>query len=437
MTNKFPLIFIAAILLAGLFYYQRNSSTFFKGQSSDGSSQQSIVAIGNNNNGQLGISPNDEPSGSHAISDINDVVEIAAGRNFSGALTEEGDVYLWGGNDWGQLGFVTNLIRQDTPHKNEDLNDVSRIALSNNHAVILKKDGSVWTFGSNFSGQLGTGDNKDSKEPVQVKNISEVSNVAAGYKFSTALKKDGTVWAWGASCDPGQKKVSEEWWKNIQEEEEEDEEEGEGGYYDPNSDALATNDKNEYCINEDIVGILSKTPVQVKNLTNITQLSAGYGHVLALGKNGDVFSFGCNTYKQLGRIIKEKSETAIPAKIAELSHIKKVTAGYRHSFALAEDGTLWGWGDNDHGQLGDGTDEIHITPVKLPVSDVKEIVAGYDHTFIIKNDGTVWGWGRNTSQWFGDTTVEYVNTPTQIKDLKNMTKLAVGGAHLLVLEEKN
>lgn len=435
IKNKF-LIRIAVLLSVSVVVYFsiNNLRSFFSSKSpSTYSSNEKIIAIGNNNNGQLGISPNDQASGVHTIENPSDVAEIATGRNFSAARTGSGKVYLWGGNDWGQLGFKTDLIRQDTPYENKELSGVKRIALSNNHALALKNDGTVWSFGSNFSGQLGTGDNIDQKTPVRVKNIDDIATIAAGYKFSVAVKNDGTVWAWGASCDSSQKRDSELWWKNVM---------GnmtnlEGGYYDPNSDALATYDKNEYCINEDVVGILSKVPIEMENLKDIIYVSAGYGHVLALTNDGAVWSFGCDSYKQLGREIKNKSDAATPARINALLDISEVAAGYRHSLALAKDGTLWGWGENSHGQLGDGTTENRKDPIKINVDHVTQIVAGYDYSLVLKDDGTVWGWGRNVSQWFGDSTVEFVTEPVQIKELSHVTQLASGGAHILVLEGGN
>src|SRR5260221_8766666 len=350
-------------------------------------SSTEIKAIGENNSGQLGISPTEVDEGEHTISNIGTITQVAAGRNFSLARTEEGNVYVWGGNDWGQLGLGIDESRKNEPTQNEKLKNIKKIATSNNHVLALSEDGHVYSFGSNFSGQLGTGDNNDKNIPVEVQGVDHIVDIAAGYKFSVAVKDDGTVWAWGAKCSDQQRKESEQWWKTVIGKTKE----AADGYYDPNSDALSIYDKNEYCVNEDIVGILSRTSVQIKGLSNITQVSAGYGHVLALDTEGNVWSFGCNTFHQLGRVTKKTTDNTTPQKVNGLPKVNSISAGYRNSLALAEDGTVWSWGLNSHGQMGVETkDLLNIAPVKVSIDNVSQIFAGYDYALVIKRDRTVW-----------------------------------------------
>jgi alpha-tubulin suppressor-like RCC1 family protein len=424
---------LIGICLIVLFLLVINSKKNISSTPDTQKSSSQIVGLGENNTGQLGISPNDLDEGTYTISDIKKVSQIAAGRNFSLARTEDGNVYVWGGNDWGQLGLGKSESRVDGPTNNTELTHIKKIAASNNHALALSEDGHVLTFGSNFSGQLGTGDNTDSNTPVAVSGIDSVKDIAAGYKFSLALKNDGTVWGWGAKCSDAQEKISEQWWKTVIGKTEE----AEDGYYDPTSDALSIHDKNEYCINEDIVGILSRTPVAIKGLSNITQISAGYGHVLALDSDGNVWSFGCNTFHQLGRITKKASDNTTPQIVKGLPKIKMVSAGYRHSLVVADDGSVWSWGLNTHGQLGtDSKDTMQITPVNVSLDNVFQIVAGYDYSLVVKKDGSVWGWGMNIEEWFADDTVKFAKTPVNVEKLKNVTQIAGGGAHILTLVQE-
>jgi alpha-tubulin suppressor-like RCC1 family protein len=391
-----------------------------------------VYAFGTNAQGQLGISPNDQLTGDFSLSFDENITEVAAGRNFSAVRTQDGNVYLWGGNDWGQLGFTTDLTREDTPTKNPYLEHIKQISTSNNHVVALTEDGHVKTFGSNFSGQLGTGDNTDHTTPSVVNGIDNVRSISAGYKFTIALKNDGTVWGWGASCDSSTKKEAELWWKNII---------GnvmnvDGGYYDSNSDALVYYDKNEYCINEDIVGILSKVPVHIKGLERIIAISSGYGHILALDADGDVWSFGCNTFQQLGRVTKEKIDNTTPQKIEGLKNVVSISAGYRHSLALTENNTVFAWGLNVHGQLGTATTDSSPSPVAVSITDIAQIIAGYDYSLALKKDGTVWGWGMNREKWFIDADDEFVTRPTQMKNFENVREVAAGGGHILALKKQ-
>jgi alpha-tubulin suppressor-like RCC1 family protein len=416
------------LLLIFIVNSRKNNSSI--ANSPKGSSN--IVGLGENNTAQLGLSPNELDEGTHTISELKNVSQIAAGRNFSLARTQEGQVYVWGGNDWGQLGLGVEESRKDQPIENQNLKSIKKIAASNNNVLALSEDGHVFSFGSNFSGQLGTGDNTDSNTPGIVAGIDHVVDVAPGYKFSVALKDDGTVWAWGAKCSDAQKKESEQWWKTVIGK---TDEVGDG-YYDPTSDALSIHDKDEYCINEDIVGILSRTPVQIKNLSKITQISAGYGHVLALDTDGNVWSFGCNTFHQLGRVTKEKSDNTTPQKISGLPPIAKVSAGYRHSLAVTNDGAVWSWGLNSHGQLGvEAKELLNTTPLRVSIDHVSQILSGYDYSLVVKDDGTVWGWGRNIEEWFDDDSFEYVSAPKQVKRLQNISQIAAGGAHIIALSK--
>ena len=390
-----------------------------------------LVAHGNNSFGQLAKVSNNLATGTEFVPIQWDIKDIAVGRNYSLVTTKEGKVWSWGGNEWGQLGYKTgDNYFSEVPKEIPGLSGIQKVSTSNNHALAIREDGSVMAFGSNFSGQLGTGDNIDSAEPLEVKDLGNVKDIAAGYKFSAALKNDGTVWGWGAMCDSNVKKEAEEWWKTVSVGSLESEE---GGYYDPTSGALALVDKNEYCINEDIVGILSRTPIQIKNLEKITDISAGYGHVLALNGDGTVSSFGCNTYKQLGRETAKREDNRNPTRIEGVADVQMVSAGYRHSLVLKKDGTVWGWGLNNHRQLGtDTVSEEQVKPIQLPINDVVSIIAGYDYSIALKKDGTVWAWGMNLQRWFEDSDKEYIETPVQLSRFKDVKKIAASGGNLLV-----
>lgn len=418
------LFLLIVIFIVGIYIHNLQSNSSKK-------SSSTLFTFGTNHAGQLGVSPDKIKSGFHTIPFKTGIKKTGAGRNFSAVVTTDGSLYTWGGNDWGQLGMKTPVTYNAPPLLNTHLSSVDDIAVSNNHAVALKNDGTVWTFGSNFSGQLGNGTNENSPVPIQVKKINNVKAVAAGYKFSIAIKKDGTLWGWGASCNAETKKNALIWWQNLGG----DMTNEEGGYYDPLSDSLVYYDKNEYCINEEIVGILSKIPVQIKNISGVETASAGYGHVLALKKDGTVWSFGCNTFGQLGnREAVNKKPNAIPQKIDELKDIIEVSAGYRHSLALQKDGTVWGWGLNSHGQLGNSTTQSTPRPVKLPVRNVTHIIAGYDYSLVVKKDGTIWGWGLNKQRWFKNSDQEYVTHEEPMKQLKNVSFLSAGGAHVVGIQ---
>ncbi len=392
----------------------------------------SLTLYGNNSFGQLGKPSYELNSNVNRLEFSDDVAQMASGRNYTVLLFKNGKVKSWGGNEWGQLGYETVGSYYNPTPKDIEVEDIVKVDTKNNHTLLLKKDGTVLSFGSNFSGQLGSGDNKDSFKPEVVKGLENIKDIAAGYKFSIVLKEDGSVWGFGASCDKSTKAEADKWWKSITS--------GmsriDGGYYDATSDSLVQYDKSEYCVNEDIVGILSKVPVKVKNLENITALSVGYGHGLALDSEGSVWSFGCNTFQQLGRITQKKEDNQGAQKIEGLPKIKTVYAGYRHSLAIAEDGSVWGFGLNNHGQLGLKTAEDLVSvPVKIPIDNVTMIVAAFDYSLALKKDGTVWGFGINRDRFLNDSESEFVFDPIKLKNFDKVSFLSASGQNVTALTD--
>ncbi|MDR2017583.1 MAG: hypothetical protein LBQ00_01675 [Syntrophobacterales bacterium] len=166
---------------------------------------------------------------------------------------------------------------------------------------------------------------------------------------------------------------------------------------------------------------------------------AGVHHSLALTGDGTVWAWGDNTYGQLG----DKTTTSknIPVQV-KVESIIALAAGAHHSLALTKDGTVWAWGDNAYGQLGDGTTAQKNTPVPVyqppqKLSLIKPppftaLAAGADHSLALKEDGTVWAWGRNNNGQLGDGTTAQKNTPVQAQ-VKGVIALAAGADHSLAL----
>src|SRR3990167_754720 len=122
--------------------------------------------------------------------------QISAGGLHTVALKIGKTVWAWGNNTYGQLGSGTNN-NSNTPIRVSGISDVVDIASGFWHTVALESDGTVWTWGNNTYGQLGDGTNTDRNTPVQVDGISNVIAIAGGYWHTIALESDGTVWTWG------------------------------------------------------------------------------------------------------------------------------------------------------------------------------------------------------------------------------------------------
>ncbi len=265
-----------------------------------------------------------------------------------------------------------------------------KIAAGHNHSLALKSDGTVWAWGYNLNGQLGDGTTTDKLTPVQTQGISSVQAIAAGNDFSLALKSDGTLWAWGSNTN------------------------GRLG------DGTTTT---------------RTTPVQVPGLSGVQAIAAGYNHSLALKSDGTVWAWGSNGSGQLGDGTTTNRYT--PVQVSGLSGINAVSVGGAvagsHSLALKSDGTVWAWGYNSSGQLGDGTATNRKTPVQVSgLSNVQAIAALGSHCLALKSDGTVLAWGNNYSGQIGDGTTTNRYTPVQV--LSGIVAIAGGNGHSLAIK---
>jgi len=314
-------------------------------------------------------------------------VAIAGGYGHSLALLEDGTVWAWGSNPYGQLGRGDTTDSR-TPVHVVGLSDVTSIAAGRDHSLALRPNGTVWAWGSNWTGQLGDGTTTARSTPVQVPGLSDVSAIAAGTNHSLALRADGTVWAWGENILHGQL--------------------GDG----------TTTDRF--------------TPVQVLVVGDATAIAAGANHSLALRGDGTVLAWGDNGYGQLGDGTTTERLTAV--QVLGLGGVSSVAAGRHHSLALRGDGTVFAWGHNAYGQVGDGTGTDRLTPVQIAgLSSVAGVSSAGFHSLALGADGVVRAWGRNAFGQLGDGTISDRLAPVQITGLDDGIDVAAGTEHSLAL----
>ena len=150
-------------------------------------------------------------------------------------------------------------------------------------------------------------------------------------------------------------------------------------------------------------------------------------HSVYLRNDGTVWAWGRNSNGQLGD--GTTIDRLTPVQVSGLSSMAAIAAGYDHTVALRNDGTVWAWGNNSNGQLGDGTTTDRLTPVQvsgLSDANVVIIAAGYDHAVALRNDGTVWAWGSNSNGQIGNGTQTDSTTPVQVSGLSSVTYIAAG-----------
>jgi Regulator of chromosome condensation (RCC1) repeat/Bacterial TSP3 repeat len=286
-----------------------------------------VYAWGLDQDGQLGDGGVDYQQNSPVLIDhvIGTAIEVAAGQSHSLALTNDGHVWAWGSNGQGQLGDGSGQS-QYYPVQLTDANltDVVVIAAGKDFSVALKNDGSVWTWGSNAYGQLGTGNaGGNSATPVQCQ-IDHVVAISAGQQHAVALKDDGHVWSWGAS--------------------------GAGQL----GNGVSGN------------GTYSATPVEASQISTATAIAAGQFHTLAVMGDGSLKAWGLNTNGALGN--DSTISESYPVTVHNIGGVTSVAADF-HSLAISNyDGVsvIWTWGANGYGQIGDGTTFDRLSPVGPP-----------------------------------------------------------------------
>jgi alpha-tubulin suppressor-like RCC1 family protein len=307
-------------------------------------------------------------------------------------------VASWGDNSFGELGdgtLTTRSLYRDIAAGR----DVVQVAAGRTHNLALRSDGTVTAWGDNEHGALGDGTTTGRFTPVQVRGLTGViTQVAAGEQFSLALRSDGTVWAWGRN-DRGQL--------------------GRG-----------TTSSGEF------------VPARVAVLNRVTKISAGRDFALALRSDGIVFAWGVNRFGQLGNGSMSYSPVSVPAKIPGLAQVTGISAGWDSSLATETSGisavtSVWAWGNNDDGQLGDGTLTGHATPERVtgvPVY-VAGISAGGQFAAVLGTDGSVWGWGTNAlGQLDIAPTGSVVTRPVNmIAAGSRFTQISAGAGHMLAL----
>jgi VCBS repeat-containing protein len=327
------------------------------------------IAWGSNNRGQLG--DGSAVDSSHFVSVANNLPDrsfkfLEAGDSHALGITTDGNVFSWGYNMSGRLGYGGG--DQYSPKQITNLVNITNISAGSGHSLFLTSTGTIYACGLNSSGELGIGSSSSSTTPTNVLNLSSVTAISAGGSFSLAIS-NGQLWAWGNN--------------------------GNGRLGTGNS--VSTN-----------------KPTNITGFgTNVLKsIAAGTSHGLALDQAGFVWAWGNNANGQLGFAV--TSQPQVPHRVANLSNVLAIAAGDKHSLALLQNGTVRAWGDNTMGQLGDGTRTLRTNTVTVSnLTAVIAISAGDQHSVAVKSDGTVVAWGGAQYGKLGDGNIGYNTSPVE------------------------
>ena len=369
------------------------------------------------------------------VKGITDAKAIATGGEHSCAVHEGGTISCWGNNWYGQLGNGQNgeNVESSVPVEVAGITDAIAVTAGWDYSCALHQDGTLSCWGDNWYGQLGngqsrpsTGDRQDSRAdslvPVKVLGIANVTAIASTSKHSCALRESGTISCWGnnRSGQLGNKKSS-----------------------------------------DDGAAFYSSVPVEVAGITDAAAIAAGQDHSCAVHRSGTVSCWGNDYDGRLGNGQSQDYENRrveyrygpyswVPTGVAGITDATAVTAGGEHSCALREGGTISCWGNNWHGQLGNGqggTDDAGFAEIAndfyspLPVdvtgiTDATAITTGRIHTCALHRTGAVSCWGDTGQGQLGNGQSGYIYAsavPIEVVGVVDATAVATGGEHSCAL----
>ena len=327
-------------------------------------------------------------------------ITVSAGEYHTCGLIGDGGIWCWGDNDSGQLG-ASEATGGATPVAVTNLPlPATSVSSGNEHSCALLADETVWCWGRNEAGQLGDGTTTQSATPVEVVGLSAVSRVETGENYSCALGYNGVVYCWGLN---GLRQL------------------GDGSTTD------------------------STLPVEVLLDDAALVVALGRSHSCSITNNNRLWCWGDNAFGKLGT--GDTTDATMPVEASALSYvvdpgdatpITDTAAGDSHSCALAQMGSVWCWGRNEDGQLGNGSQTTYDATPQLVdglMSSAQHIATGVSFTCAVLSTGEISCWGSNTNGRLGnrDETVTHSTVPLRVEGMDDVAYISTGSRHACVM----
>ncbi|HET9049492.1 MAG TPA: hypothetical protein VFN29_11095 [Chiayiivirga sp.] len=440
-----------------------------------------VVCWGSNDSGQLGnanVSSTDSSLVPIQVMLVNgqallNIASVAAGESQTCGLKNDGTVWCWGSNRDGELGDGQggpNALWTPAPtqvmalgESPQSLGGIVQITAGARHTCALAGDGGVWCWGANWSGQTGSGQSGQNLRAMRVLDeagqgyLSDVMRVDAGAWHTCAQGLAGgsvALWCWGENFH-GQLGKSigapSQWPVRVVDSSGQGQMASVGAIAAGTSHSCAmTGTGNVWCWGQDTDGQLGNGNFVSRLLpsragssggsdiwTGASMVSAGGYHSCALDGEHTVWCWGLNSNGQLGDGSSQAfGWSAVPRHVSDasgqgvLSTIAEVDTGEEYSCALSDAGAVWCWGSNYQGQLGDGSTTPRSRPVQvLGLPDIRHLALGARHACAIAVDGALWCWGENGSGQLGDGSTTDRTSALPVQGLSGVTEASAGYKH--------
>ncbi|WP_025680177.1 OmpL47-type beta-barrel domain-containing protein [Paenibacillus massiliensis] len=323
---------------------------------------------------------------------------IKAGESHTVNIKGDGSVWTWGSNSSGQLG-IGSITNQSVASQVTGISGAVDASVGKATTLVLKSDGSVWGFGDSSFGQLGVISSRKIKPEKVIDGAVDIAMSTDG-RISYIVKQDGKLLRLGnGDAKPIQMSI----------------------------DGLAevsTGGNEIYAVKSDgsvwRLGVgTNNNFVEVTGIEDVKSVSVGNGYAIFLKKDGTVWGWGNNSYNQLTDENTTFYSYTHPIQLKELEGITEISSGAAHIIALRMDGTVWTRGWNSNGQLGIDTTKSQSGLVQLgSFNTAVAVSAGQYYSEVVLVDGSVWGVGSNYAGQLGNGSLAETSTPVQVKFTK-------------------
>ncbi|CAB4124384.1 Regulator of chromosome condensation (RCC1) repeat [uncultured Caudovirales phage] len=301
--------------------------------------------------------------------------DVAGAEGHGMGIKNDGTLWTWGTNTFGQLGDGSNTSKSSPGTTAGGGSNWRKLGLitgggGGRSGAGIKADGTLWTWGSNANGQLGDGTTISKISPVVTSGGANWKQVSCAYAFSGAIKTDGTLWIWGG----------------------------------------ASFSSAAY-----LAGSTSSPTTIVGGGTSWKLVSCGYDHITTIKTDNTVWACGTNDLGQFGDGTTINKSSPVTTS-GSGTNWKQVSSGRKYTSATKTDGTLWSWGRNNSGQLGVGNTLNRSSPTTISGGGTtwRQVSCGYNQTAAVKADGSLWTWGNDFAGALGDNNTVNRSSPVTV-----------------------